>query len=58
MLVHAIPIMAWRGLSEQSGADLVALLFFIAIPVRLFFGLYRSGLQTRFVLAMAWLLGR
>ena len=57
LLVHAIPIMAWKGLSEQSGADLVALLFFIAIPARLFFGLYNSGLQTRFVLSMGMAFG-
>jgi MFS family permease len=57
LLVHAIPIMAWKGLSEQSGADLVALLFFIAIPARLFFGLYNSGLQTRYVLSMGMAFG-
>jgi len=57
ILVHAIPIMAWKGLSEQSGADMVALLFFIAIPARLFFGLYSSGIQTRFVLAMGMAFG-
>ena len=57
ILVHAIPIMTWKGLSEQSGADMVALLFFIAIPARLFFGLYSSGVQTRFVLAMGMAFG-
>ncbi len=57
ILVHAIPIMAWRGLSEQSGADLVALLFFIAIPSRLFFGLYSSGIQTRYILSMGMAFG-
>ena len=57
LLVHAIPIMAWKGLSEQSGADIVALLFFIAIPARLFFGLYNSGLQTRYVLSMGMAFG-
>ena len=57
ILVHAIPIMAWRGLSEQSGADLIALLFFIAIPARLFFGLYNSGFQTRYILSMGMAFG-
>ena len=57
ILVHAIPIMTWRGLSEQSGADLVALLFFIAIPSRLFFGLYSSGIQTRYILSMGMAFG-
>jgi len=57
LLVHAIPIMTWRGLSEQSGADLIALLFFIAIPARLFFGLYSSGIQTRFILGMGMAFG-
>ena len=57
LLVHAIPIMAWKGLSEQSGADLVALLFFIAIPARLFFGLYNSEIQTRYILSMGMAFG-
>ena len=57
ILVHAIPIMAWRGLSEQSGADLIALLFFIAIPARLFFGLYRSRFQTHYILSMGMAFG-
>ena len=57
LLVHAIPIMTWKGLSEQSGADLIALLFFIAIPARLFFGLYNSGIQTRYILSMGMAFG-
>ena len=43
ILVHGIPIMVWKGTSEQSGADLMALLFFVSIPARLLIGF--SGLR-------------
>ena len=43
ILVHAIPIMVWKGTSEQAGADLMALLFFVSIPARLLIGF--SGLR-------------
>ena len=43
ILVHAIPIMVWKGTSEQGGADLMALLFFVSIPARLLIGF--SGLR-------------
>lgn len=43
ILVHAIPIMVWKGTSEQTGADLMALLFFVSIPTRLLIGF--SGLR-------------
>ncbi len=43
VLVHAIPIMVWKGTSEQAGADVMALLFFVSIPARLLIGF--SGLR-------------
>ena len=43
ILIHAIPIMVWKGTSEQAGADLMALLFFVSIPARLLIGF--SGLR-------------
>ncbi len=43
ILVHAIPIMVWKGTSEQAGADVMALLFFVSIPARLLIGI--SGLK-------------
>ncbi len=43
ILVHAIPIMVWKGTSEQAGADIMALLFFVSIPTRLLIGF--SGLR-------------
>ena len=43
VLVHAIPIMVWKGTSEQTGADVMALLFFVSIPARLLIGF--SGLR-------------
>ena len=35
--------MVWKGTSEQGGADLMALLFFVSIPTRLLIGF--SGLR-------------
>ena len=43
ILVHAIPIMVWKGTTEQTGADLTALLFFVSIPTRLLIGV--SGVR-------------
>ena len=43
ILVHAIPIMVWKGTSQQAGADMMALLFFVSIPTRLLIGF--SGLR-------------
>ena len=43
ILVHGIPLMVWKGVSEQAGADLMALLFFVSIPARLLIGF--SGLR-------------
>ena len=43
ILVHAIPIMVWKGTSEQIGADMLALLLFVSIPTRLLIGF--SGLR-------------
>ena len=43
ILIHAIPIMVWKGTSEQTGADVMALLFFVSIPARLLIGI--SGLK-------------
>ena len=57
LLVHAIPIMVWKGLSEQSGADVLGILFFIAIPARLFFGLYNPGIPTRYILCLGMAFG-
>ena len=43
VLVHAIPIMVWKGTSQQTGADVIGLLFFVSIPARLLIGF--SGLK-------------
>ena len=43
ILVHGIPIMVWKGTSEQTGADVIALLFFISIPTRFLIGM--SGVR-------------
>ena len=43
ILVHAIPIMVWKGTSPETGAYLTGLLFFVSIPTRLLIGF--SGLR-------------
>ena len=50
ILVHGIPIMVWKGASEQSGADFVAMLFFISIPTRFIIGLSGVKLSSRWIL--------
>ncbi len=52
VLVHAIPIMVWKGTSEQTGADVVALLFFVSIPARLLIGMSGMKLPGQGVLAV------
>ena len=52
VLVHAIPIMVWKGTSEQTGADVMALLFFVSIPARLLIGMSGMKLPGQGVLAV------
>ena len=52
VLVHAIPIMVWKGTSEQTGADVMALLFFVSIPARLLIGISGLKLPGQGVLAV------
>ena len=42
--------MVWKGASEQSGADFVAMLFFISIPTRFLIGLSGVRLSSRWIL--------
>ena len=51
ILVHGIPMFVWKGTSEQTGADLVALLFFISIPTRLLIGMSGLRFSGQYVLA-------
>lgn len=46
LMIHIIPIMAWKGMDEQSAAGLVSLFFFLSIPTRLVLGL--SGQKLPF----------
>ena len=50
ILVHGIPIMVWKGASEQAGADFVAMLFFISIPTRILIGISGVKLSSRWIL--------
>jgi cyanate permease len=45
-MVHIIPIMAWKGMDEQTAAGLVSLFFLLSIPCRLFIGI--SGQKLPF----------
>ena len=51
--VHIIAIFVWKGLSEQAGANLLALMAFTAVPLILMFG----WLGDRFSKAPLLLLG-
>ena len=57
ILIHAIPIMVWKGTSEQTGADMMALLFFVSIPARLLLGLSGLRLPGQGVLSAGMLVG-
>ena len=57
ILVHAIPIMVWKGTSEQTGADLMALLFFVSIPARLLIGFSGQRLPGQGVLGVGMAVG-
>jgi len=39
IMVHIIPIMAWKGMDEQTAAGMVSIFFFLSIPFRLGVGL-------------------
>ena len=57
VLVHAIPIMVWKGTSEQTGADVMALLFFVSIPARLLIGLSGMRLPGQGILGVGMAVG-
>ncbi|MBI2873289.1 MAG: MFS transporter [Chloroflexi bacterium] len=38
MVVHFVPIMVWRGVSEPTGAFLLAIMAFLSIPLRIALG--------------------
>jgi sugar phosphate permease len=46
LMVHIIPIMAWKGVDEQAAAGLVSLFFLLSIPTRLVLGI--SGQKLPF----------
>ena len=57
VLVHAIPIMVWKGTSEQTGADMLSLLFFVSIPARLLIGMSGMRLPGQGVLGVGMAVG-
>ena len=57
VLVHAIPIMVWKGTSNQTGADVLSLLFFVSIPARLLIGMSGMKLPGQGVLGVGMAAG-
>ena len=57
VLVHAIPIMVWKGTSAQTGADMLSLLFFVSIPARLLIGMSGMKLPGQGVLGVGMAVG-
>ena len=57
VLVHAIPIMVWKGTSAQTGADVLSLLFFVSIPARLLIGMSGMKLPGQGVLGVGMAVG-
>ena len=57
ILVHAIPIMVWKGTSEQTGADVMALLFLISIPTRFLIGMSGVRFSGQYLLAAGMAIG-
>ena len=57
VLVHAIPIMVWKGTTQQTGADMMALLFFVSIPARLLIGMSGMKLPGQGVLGVGMAVG-
>ena len=57
VLVHGIPIMVWKGTTEQTGADLIGLLFFVSIPARFLIGMSGLKLPGNLVLASGMVAG-
>ena len=57
ILVHAIPIMVWKGTSEQTGADVIALLFLISIPTRFLIGMSGVRISGQYLLAAGMAIG-
>ena len=57
VLVHIVPLMVWKGTSEQAGADVLSLLFFVSIPTRLLIGISGVKLPGQGVLAVGMGMG-
>lgn len=57
ILVHGIPIMVWKGTSEQTGANVIALLFLISIPTRFLIGMSGVRFSGQYLLAAGMAVG-
>ena len=57
ILIHSIPLLVWKGVSEQSAAFFVSMVFLIMIPVRLTLGLSGAFLPTNAVLFVGMAIG-
>ena len=50
ILIHSIPMLVWKGISEQSAAYFVSLIFLFMIPVRLGLGISGAFIPPSLVL--------
>ena len=57
ILIHSIPLLVWKGVSEQSAAFFVSLVFLAMIPVRLTLGMSGAVLPTNAVLFAGMAIG-
>jgi len=57
ILIHSIPLLVWKGVSEQSAAFFVSMVFLVMIPVRLTLGLSGAFLPTNTVLFVGMAIG-
>lgn len=57
ILIHLIPIMVWKGTDETAAAGLIALMFFMSIPVRLIAGAFAGLVPTQRLLFVCMISG-
>ena len=57
ILIHSIPLLVWKGISEQSAAFFVSLVFLCMIPIRLILGISGAFLPPYAILFCGMVMG-
>ena len=57
IMIHSIPLLVWKGISEQSAAFFVSLVFLTMIPVRLILGISGAFIPHYLVLFAGMTIG-